>query len=283
MQNQPTTPNDEINLFDLWQILVLRKWWVLITTFLAMVAAVVAVILIKPQWEATATIRIGVVGQVGQSGKIIEPIARVVARMQLRPFEDAVLANLAPSERNKSETALYRDSIEVNGLPDPDLIEIKVRGYSRESAERYTEATVNHLSKLHEEMAASTRERMTQLLTRTKREIAQTEAEREKMHKLTDLKEKILDDAHYLENIMLANIMTIQQDRELRALEQTKTEYEEQLGPLRTYPTSLIERISVSEKPVAPNKPLIIFLAGVLGLFLGIIAAFLSNNAQARK
>lgn len=47
--------------------------------------------------------------------------------------------------------------------------------------------------------------------------------------------------------------------------------------------TSYIEKISVSEGPVAPKKSLILVLAGVLGLFVGVMAAFLGNAVQARK
>lgn len=286
MQNHSAIPDDEISFFDLWQILVRRKWLVLATTLLTVVAAVVATILIKPQWEATAAIRIGAVGQigqVGQSAQIIEPVARVVERMQLKPFEDAVLANFSHTDQNNPEAALYRNSLKVNALPDTDLVEIKIRGYSREGAKRAVAATVNHLYNLHKEMAAPTVQRMTQLLAQIEQEITQTKADQEKLLKITGLKDKKIVDTRFMENIMLANILIIQRDSELRRLEQTEMGYEEQLGPMHTYPTSLIERISVSEEPVAPKKTLIILLAGVLGLFLGIMAAFLSNAAQARK
>jgi len=270
-------PDDEISLFDLWQILVRRKWWVLGTPLLAVIAAAVAVTLMKPQWEATAAIQIGAVGQA-----VIEPSARVVARVNLKSFEDAVLAALGISLDEKNPLArLYRDSLKIKALPNTDLIEIKVHGYSRESAKRSTEATIDYLHRIHQWMAAPTVQRMKQLLAQAEREIAQTKAEREKALKILDLKNKAITEARFMGNITLANIM-IQRDNELRGLEQAKMVYEEQLDPMRTYPTSYIEKIWVSEDPVAPKKILIILMAGMLGLFLGGLAAFL-DHARAHR
>lgn len=278
MQNHPTTPDDEISLRDLWQTLVRRKWWVLGLPLLAVIAASVAVTFMKPQWEAKAAIRIGAVGQAAQ---LIEPPARVVERMKLESFEDAVLANIGLSGQKTPEAKLFRSSLKVKALPNTDLIEIKVRGYSPESAKRSTDATVGYLHRIHNGMAAPSVQRMKQLLAQVEREIAQTKAEREKALKIVGLKDKGFAEARFIERVMLANIM-IQRDRELRGLEQAKTEYEEQLSPMRTYPTSYIEKISVSEEPVAPKKGLIVVLAGVLGLFLGVMAAFLGNAFRAR-
>lgn len=282
MQNHPAAPNDEIRLFDLWQTLVRRKGWVLGSPLFAVIAAAVAVTFMKPQWEATAAIQIGTVGQAGlATGQAIEPPARVVARVNLKSFEDAVLASLSLSGQKNPETKLFRSSLKVKALPNTDLIEIKVRGYSRESAKRSTEATVDYLHRTHQGMAAPTVQRIKQLLAQVEREIAQTRAEREKALKIMDLKDEAISKASFMGNIVLANVM-IQRDNELRRLEQAKIGYEEQLAPMRTYPTSYIEKISVSDKPVAPKKILIILMAGMLGLFLGGLAAFL-DHARAHR
>ena len=164
MQNHPTAPDDEISLLDLWQILLRRKWWVLGAPLLAVIAAAVAVTFMKPQWEATAAIQIGVVGQA-----VIEPSARVVARVNLKSFEDAVLASLGLLGQKTPEAKLFRSSLKIKALPNTDLIEIKVRGYSRESAKRSTEAAVNYLNRIHQGMAAPTVQRMKQLLAQAER------------------------------------------------------------------------------------------------------------------
>ncbi len=279
MQNPPPTL-DEITLFDLWQILVRHKWWVLITPLLAVIAAVVAVIPLKSQWEATAAIRVGAVGQVAQVGhvgqiELVEPVARVAERMKLTSFQDAALSDMSyPLGEKNLEASRYRGGLMVKALPNTDLVEITARDYSQEDAKRSAEASVVYLQKIHQQLAAPTVQRLRQLVAQLEQEITQIKSEREKTLEIAGLKDKVIAREGFMENVVLANI-TIQRDGELRELERAKAFYEEQLGPLHTYPTSVIERISVSEKP--PKKSLIIMLAGVFGLVLGVMLAFLSH------
>ena len=284
MQISPNIPDDEISFRDLWQVLIQRKWWVLGFPLFAVIVAAIAVMFMKPQWEATAVIRVGAVGQAGQAGQagqqIIEPVAQTVERMKSKAFEDAVLINLSlPTDDQNSEFTFYRGSLQVKNLRGTDLIELKVRGYSQASAKRFADATIDYLKKTHSEMTASTVLRMRQTLERTDRDIAQTKAERDSLVKLTDLKDK--DKAGFMENVVLTNNI-IRLDEALRSLEQTRANDEEQLDPLHTFPTGHLEAVSVSDKPVMPKKPLLIQLAGVLGLFVGVGVAFL-QHVRARK
>jgi capsular polysaccharide biosynthesis protein len=217
-------------------------------------------------------------------GQMIEPVARTVERMKLKSFEDAVLADLGyPLDWKNPEAALYRGSLKARALPNTDLIVITVRGYSRKDAKRSAEATVAYLRKIHDEMAAPTVQRLRQRLVQIEWEIAKTRAEKEKILKIAGLKDKaIAAEAGLMESLTLANFM-FQRDSELRGLEEAKVVYEEQLGSMHTYPTALIEKISVSENPVTPKKAMIIPLAGILGLILGMMTAFLSNAVQLKR
>jgi uncharacterized protein involved in exopolysaccharide biosynthesis len=289
MKNHPAITNDEITLLDLGKILVRWKWWVLATLLLALIAAMVTVFLIKPQWEATAAIRVGAVGraglveQAGQAGQVIEPVARVVERMKLKSYKDAVLSDLGyPPDEKNPEADLYRSSLTVKALPNTDLIAITVRGHSREEAKRSAEATVAYLQKIHDQMANLSVQRLRALLAQTEGQITQLKAERERVLKVFGLKDKVIGGGRGTESLMLANIM-IQGDGELRKLEQAKVFYEEQLDSLRTYPTSLMEGVSVSENPVAPKKAPIFLLAGILGLILAVLVAFVSHAVFSNK
>lgn len=306
MQNAhpPEIPDDEISLTALWRIMVRHKWWILGVPFVAVVLAAIAVTTMKPQWEATGVIRVGAVGQVGQVGQakqLIEPVARTVERMKLKSFADAVLASLGLKE-DDPESNLYRNSLRVRALPETDLIEMKVRSYSREDqnaslfatiaqhwarhfdaaqreeAKRPVEATIAYLKKIHDELAAPSVQRLKELLAQVELQIGQTKAERDKLAKATGREDK----AGFMESVVAASTL-VQRDSELRALEQSKTGYEEQLGPLRTYPTAILENISVSDKPVLPKKALTIVLAALFGLLVGMLAAFFSHTRQKQK
>lgn len=270
MQDSYSPTNPEITLLDLWQTLVRRKGWVLGIGILTTIIATAAVSLMRPQWEATATIQIGAVGRPGQ---IIEPPAVAVARMKLKSFEDAVLASLLSKDQKSPEATLYRRSLNVSVIPDTNLIALKVRAYSPEDALRSADRTIDYLRKVHQRMSVPAVLRITQLLGQTQREISQIKAEREKMVNIAGVKDRPVARMGFMENIILANIM-VQRNTELRALELAKIRYEEQLDPMSTYPTGYLEKISVSEEPVAPKKGVVIVLAAILGLLLGVMAAF---------
>lgn len=278
MQTLSDIPDDEISLHDLWRVLIRRKAWVLGLPLIAMIAAAITVTIIKPQWEAMALIRIGEVGQMGQMvqgspQQLLEPVAQATERMKLKAFKDAVLIDLGlPASDENPESALYRDSLQVKSLRGVDLVELKVRGYSQASAMRFVDATIAHLSKSHNQRMASDLQIIRQALERTDKEIAQIKAERDKLIKLTDLKGK----PGFMENVVLTDNV-IKLDETLHNLNRVKTSYLVQMGPMRTFPTSALEKISLSDKPVAPRKILIILMAGMLGLFFGGLAAFLDH------
>lgn len=275
---------DEISLLEIWQVLVRQKKWVLGIPALALIVAAAVSALIPPVWEATLVGQIGQIGQIGQVGQqLIEPVARVVERIKQKTFQSEVLVSMGiPKDEENSKGKLYRDSIKAQILPNTDLIEIKVRGHSREEAKRNAEATLDRLSKLHKELAQPTIQRLTQQMERVKQQINELREERESLKNTRQDKSKTDSGGRFMESIIQANIL-IQRDGELRNLEQLKLSYEEQLSPLRTYPTARIDSTYVSENPVAPKKGLIVVLSGVLGLMAGIFAAFVLNAIQARK
>ncbi len=276
MQSIPDIPDDEISLHDLWKILIRRKGWILGFPLFAMITAAIVVTFMKPQWDATAVIRIGAVGQVGQ--QTIEPAAQVVERMKLKAFNDVVLVSLGlPTNRENPESTLYQDSFQIKSIRGTDLIELKVRGYSQANANRYANAAIDYLKKKHAEMMASAMLSKRQQLEKTVREISQIRSERDRLTKLMGLQEK----AGFAESIVLTNTMAILTE-DLRSQELIKANLEEQLNPMHTFPTSIIEEISISNKPVAPKKVLIILITGVLGLLIGVMATFL-DHAWARK
>lgn len=277
---------DEISLLEIWQVLVRQKKWVLGIPALALIAAAAVSALIPPVWEATLVGQIGQIGQIGQVGQAgtqIETAANAVERIKQKPFQGEVLASMGiPLDEENPKGKLYRDTLTVKILKDTNLIEIKVRGHSREEAKRNAEATLDRLAKLHEELAKPTIQRQAQQMERVKQEINELREERESIKNTQQNKSKTDSGGRFMESIIQANIL-VQRDRELRNLEQLKLSYEEQLSPLRTYTTARIDSTYVSESPVAPKKGLIVVLSSVLGLMAGIFAAFVLNAIQARK
>ena len=257
MQNNCDTSDDEISLSELWQGLVRYKWWVAGVPIATMVVAFLVTNLIKPQWEAVALVQIGQVG-----GALVESADRAVERMK--------------------QTSFQWGAIKVKAVPNvTDLIEISVRGYSREEAKAKIEATVAYLRAIHDRMAAPTIERLKQQLVRVKQQLESARVARDSLTRIAELRQQPHSGDRFMANVELANI-TLKRDAELRDLEQAKVTVEEQLRS-NTYPTSLFDKVFVGGKPVAPKKLLATGLSGLVGLIVGMLAAFALNSVRARS
>ncbi len=162
---------DEIYLIDLWRILS-REWkWFVAVLIVILACTYVFAHRTKSQWEATAWIQIGQVGQVvsGQDPKV-EPLQRVLERLQLVPFENDVLksAGYAP---DSSVAQLYRKSLKLDPLPYAGpLIRLTVRAYSRQQASELATATVTQLRAIHQRLEQIS-------LTSARARLAQVEAD----------------------------------------------------------------------------------------------------------
>lgn len=277
-QTDNQTSPDEISLLEIWQVLARHKKWVLGLPVLGLIAALMASALMPPVWEA---VLVGQVGQVGQQP--IEPVVRVVGRIKQKSFQGEVLASMGiPLDETNPKGKLYRDSIKIQILPNTDLIEIRVRGYSQDEAKHNAEATLNRLVRIHEQLAKPSIQRMTQQMERVTQQINDLREERESIKNTRSNKSKADTGSRFFDGIIQTNLL-VQMGGELRNLEQLRLTYEEQLSSLRTYPTSRIDSTYVSEKPAAPRKALIVVSSGVLGLIAGMFAAFILNAIQARR
>jgi capsular polysaccharide biosynthesis protein len=61
-------------------------------------------------------------------------------------------------------------------------------------------------------------------------------------------------------------------------LTQNKFHHEASLNPLITFNTKLLGSVSVSDRPVSPNVPLITFIALLFGFFLAVVMIFVRNE-----
>lgn len=260
---------DVINLRDLWRVLVKHKKWVLGIPVLSVLIAFISVSLMKPVWEASAAIQGGRVNQVS-----IEPAARSIERMKLKTFGDAVLTELKISlDEDNPQARLYRNSLNLKVLGSTDLIRLQVRAYSRQEAISGIEATVNQLRKIHQQMAESSLSLLRQQLAKLKKDIQQVQEERDG---LDNLRLKEGPGYRFTDKITLSQMLH-SKNAELRGFEDRRFALEEQLGPGRTYATSLLDRVYAGEKPVPPQKLLVLVLSAVAGLLIGMLVAFLLN------
>lgn len=285
MRDSEIFDQDEVSLRDLWRILAHQKKWVVGIPILCVILSGVITFLSKPKWEATAVVQIGQINQsgAGQNLQLIEPPARAVERMKLKSFEDDVLANLkipvTPGDQNGQ---LFRTSLALKALGTTDLIQIRVRGYTPDQAALWGRAVVDRISAIHQNLVRQTVERLENQLAQLNRQMHGIEEDRDKLSQIDSTSAGRTGDSKFSQELLLSNLL-VQKNAELRDFEMRRLAVNEQLSTIRAYPTTLIDRVYVPEKPASPKKLLTVLLAAIVGLMLGIVVAFLRNYWQAGK
>jgi LPS O-antigen subunit length determinant protein (WzzB/FepE family) len=270
--------HDEIYLIDTWRILI-REWKWFVALLLLVLAATFAYMRVaRPQWEATAWIRIGQVGAApaGQDPKI-EPLQRVLERLQLVPFQDDVVksAGLSPDTR---EAHLYRKSLKLEPLPYAGpLIKLTLRAYSPQQARQLATATVDQLQTVHAHLAAIPLALAHAHLDDVQKELQAALADRNRLQQTAAAGDNGDTRENSSSGAMLASALLSSKDEDIRSLEQTRNDLADRLTSTYTYDTSLTWPVYVPDKQVFPN-PLLMWAVGLLfGLLLGTMGAMARN------
>lgn len=276
---------DDMSLQDLWRVLVAQKKWVIGIAIVCVFLAIVWVSITRPKWEATAVIQIGQIGlpAAGQAPLLVEPSVRVIERMRLKSFEDDVLTALKiPIDPGDTIAQLFRSSLSLKILGTTDLIQVRIRGYSPDQGAIWARAIADRIKVVHEEITQPIVERLKKQLVELSKQMQAIEQERGSLLKIISTSTARSGDGKFSENLLLSNLL-IAKNAELRDFEMRRLAVNDQLTWIRAYPTSIVDRVYVPEKPASPKKLLTVLLAAIVGLVLGVIVGLLRNYWQAGK
>jgi len=265
---------DEIYLIDLWRIFTRGWMWFVGVLILTLVCTYVFAHTVKRQWEATAWIRIGQVGQVpeGQDPKI-EPLLRVIERLELVPFENGILQS-AGYAHNSPVAKLYRKSLKLEPMPYAGpLIRLTVRAYSREQASELATATVKQLGAVHQSLEAALLQAARVRLTQLEDDLRTVEADRARLQRAAAGGASGGASSKDLQNPMLASLLLANKEEEIRSLRRGRIDLLERLGPTYTYQTSMMWPVYVPDKQAFPNPELTWGIGLLLGILLGAATA----------
>lgn len=269
---------DEVYVLDLWHILA-REWAWFLAGLLAVLIAVFAFShSARRQWEATAYIQIGQVPALPGTDPKVEPLARVLERLQLVPFQNHVLANIGIKE-DAPEARLYRKSVKLDPLPYAGpLVKFSVRGWSPEQARQFAEATVAELQVVHQALLAKPLAMTQARLSDVDADLKAAEAQRDQL--LQTAKPGASKDA---QGEGVASMLLTATDAQIRELRQTQGELSIRLARNYTYQTSLMWPVYVPQGPVFPNLTLIWGIGILFGLSLGAFAAIVRNALRRKR
>lgn len=281
------TADDEISLYDLWQTLVAGWRWIVGGMVTGGMVAVGYLSVTPPQYEAMALIQIGQIGQVGQVGTApVEAPARVVERVMFPTFRGAVVKKLGWDGVNDVRAVVYANSLNVNIAKSADLIELRVRGLTREEAISSLNAAIEYLSDLHKAVSQPMMESLQAELkeiTAEAREIGKVLAE---LERAAQLQRQLAPRDRFSESILYAQLSATNENR-LRELRRRETQYREWISQTGKAATAAFTEPSASTAPVSPKKLQTLMFATLGGLFLGVATVMLrrgwKNQRSARN
>jgi hypothetical protein len=267
---------DEIYLIDLWRTLF-REWkWFAAVLIVTLACTYAFTHTVKRQWEATAWILIGQVGQAPpDQDRKIEPLQRVLERLQLVTFENEVLKSVGLSP-DSPEAQLYRGSIKLDPLPYAGpIVRLNVRAYSPLQARQLATATVTQLQAVHKQLEVVPLKLVRARLDEIQADLQSALADREQLQKVLAPDNKGDAGSKSLASVMLAG-----KNEEIHKLQETRSDLVDRLSPTSTYETSLAWPVYVPNRQAFPNSPLMAGIGLLLGIVLGLFAATARSVAR---
>jgi LPS O-antigen subunit length determinant protein (WzzB/FepE family) len=292
MNEMQLVEDDETSLFDLWRRL--REGWkvVLGMTALGIAAALSAIFMIPPKYEAVAVVQVGVVGQIsqiGQAGQIkvngvpVETPIQTVERVKTPAFQSRVaevlgdqqwLGDIVQSNSGQTKDLALQVIKATTGPDQVPLIELRASSSTRETAQKKAEAVIGQLSKVHAELAQPAVARMRADLAISREKLASAERDLESLTKLGS-SASVKDDR--FTQLALVTSLRIQKEADTFNQRQMILALETALAAPATQPVKAIEPVFVADRPVSPKKTLLLALGLVGGLLVGVMWVFVAD------
>ena len=283
---------DEIDLRDYINVLIKRKWAVITIFFIAVIAAVVISLLISPVYEAISLVKIGKI-----KGVNIETPAETQEIFARRTILKQIATKLNLPEDMNIETVAGIFTIE----PAADsLLKIKGKAETPEKSVEITNAVADVLIERHkkifteaEEMInlemeniVKNKEKINKDIENTKEDIIRLEQDIKKYEQEIAKRDNAQSDAQgritesYIN--LLATVKNQKESKEAQILnlEQSLVNLD-QLLKQKEYEMSYQTKTTEIEIPatppetrISPKRKQMVMIAGILGLFVGVLYAF---------
>ena len=283
-QPDPASPDDdEISLYDIWQMLVEGWRWIFGGTVVGVIVAGGYLAVTPPQYEAMTLVQIGQVGQVGQVGAApVEAPARVIERVMFPTFKAAMVKKLGWDGDNDARGSVYASTLKANIAKGTDLIELRVRGLTRDEAGSSLNATIEYLAVLHKAVAQPMVESLQAELKEITAEATGTGKVLAELERAAQLQRQLAPRDRFSESILYAQLSATNENR-VRELRRRETQYRELISLTGKAVTAAFSEPSVPASPVLPKKAQTLMLAMLGGLLLGVVAAILWCGWQNRR
>jgi capsular polysaccharide biosynthesis protein len=198
----------------------------------------------------------------------VETPAQVIARTFNPTLGRQVFEKLDPKPADMEQAlALYNSSIHATIVPNTNMLNFTIQGYSPEQTKAVLKGTAERLQEIHEEMSNAFKDPIKAELKFITKKVAESQASVQELQKVVG--KRVGGNAEQI----LAQYFLRSEEREEMGLENRKKDLEDELAPPKTFPTHLFSEITVDPNPVAPNRKRFVIFALFAGIFGGIAIA----------
>lgn len=263
--------NDLVRLERVSRFLWKRKWSLLLLIVVGAVLGAGVAQILEKRWEAVALVRVGEVTRLepSVSVELIENPLRATERLRDPGFKRVLLERI-----RREAPVLERDALRMmtglrsNLLRGADLVEVRVEGTSVEAARRLASLVVEELRRAHAELYEAKAGLLRSRLTQVDAQLRVMNSEREALDGVVSAGARGGGQG-FAESVHLSSLLA-KNDQVRRELSALRLELESALAPGRTFPTSLLSEIYVSDIPAFPRQPIFVAAGAVAALLLGL-------------
>lgn len=251
---------NQVDLVEIWGILVRRRYWILGAVVLAVALATAYVVLSAPVFESRAKIEVGQVVSARDEPMAFEPAEALTTRLLAR------YGPIAPDASVRPYPHLTQASVQKGTSA---VIELVAQGDARRDPADLLEAIYREVSEAHREIY----ERNVGALKDRLRQLDDQRGElRLHLQEMTNVL-----DALKVRDPVQASLLMLERGRVLTSLgelEAQRPRLVQQLAEPQSRPTRLLNEIAASAEPSEPRPAAAFVLALVVGLVAGVLLAF---------
>lgn len=311
---------NETELMDYLKVIWKRKWFIVIPTFFCIVVALVISLLLPPKWEVDALIQPSKFLKQTKKGKF-KDVLLIDFKQIAGQIDGGFYNNLIASELNMDIRKLPK--FKTENLKDTNLVRISIREKDVEKAKLFLNSLLKHLKEELDEKAKIELQGIKTKLNSNKKENSRIEQEikayyknelnsirqrkeyiekeigilmkrTEKLEKeeRLSLKEKKGSEFEYLTTLveLLKNTIKAEENikLELKDKKNTSHKLKKRIHDLderrkRIYYAQIIKEPNSSLSPASPQKLTNVLIAGILGLLIFGMLAFLLEYIEKQK
>ena len=265
---------DEIDLRDIFGVLWKRRLLILGTFIIAVLLAGVASFAMPPVYKVSSIIAVGLYDDPAYTSQASMKNVMLSDEFLLETFE-AISPN-----GTSGDFRTFKDDVKVEPVKDSDrLVEISIETKKRKEGlkavetmiERYSvlsQNSYNKQKKILEDQLANTEQRI-QVINL---EINQTREALQEMEETSGSSTAVQAEMRFSRTLDILNGKESQRS----ALMDRRMELDKQLLLIRNL--EIVQPAKEPISPIWPRKALIVGIAGILGLMLGVMAAFLREG-----